>query len=416
MRVCDHLGNEFKSTKEMCKFYNIRVDTYYQKRKDGIPLSNILSPISGQCYVDHLGNRFNSLGEMCKYHNTTTQRYYYRQKSGFSLKESLEGKVLDHLGNSFTSLNDMAKYHNFDFTELKSVVGRTKSAKDALVMLIKERNRKTEEQRIFTDSFFSNLKVPDSFMSPKFIMEKSNDFRYYYLAKYLAKVNGFELARIPQKQEAITSLLEIILSHQDDSYKGEELNIRKSLEFFKLVQPGVLDIFYLVLIKGEKVSKSNSSILRNATTVASDISYFIDMVRRIVYSYMIVDSNASKGIPESILSYVSKLFVNKVDICNYSKTLDSLDSLNYLSLSGCLFLTNYKKKERKEDSPFYNLKTTKPYNEIVMMSKELTRRGVSMVCDIGNSPVYHARYRMKWSQYVADMYGIRLNPMREKRR
>ena len=39
-----------------------------------------------------------------------------------------------------------------------------------------------------------------------------------------------------------------------------------------------------------------------------------------------------------------------------------------------------------------------------------------MVCDIGNSPVYHARYRMKWSQYVADMYGVRLNPMREKRR
>ena len=416
MRVCDYLGNEFKSTKEMCKFYNVRLDTYYQKRKNGIPLSNILSPISGQCYVDHLGNRFNSLGEMCKYHNTTTQRYYYRQKSGFSLKESLEGKVYDHLGNSFTSLNDMAKYHNVDFADIKSLVGRGKSAIDSLVMLINERNRKSENMRLFTDNFFNNLKVPDSFMNPKFIMEKSSDFRYYYLAKYLSKVNGFELARFPQKEEAIVYLLEIVLSHQDDIYKGEEQNIRKSLEFFKLVHPEVLDIFYMVLIEGEKVKKSSSDLLKNATTVASDISYFIDMVRRVVYSYMVVDSNAHKGIPDSILSYVSKLFINKVDICNYSKTLNSLESLNYLSLSGCLFLTNYKKKDRKDDSPFYNLKTTKPYNEIVTMSKELTRRGVSMVCDIGNSPVYHARYRMKWSQYVADMYGIRLNPMREKRR
>lgn len=201
MRVCDHLGNEFKSTKEMCKFYNIRVDTYYQKRKDGIPLSNILSPISGQCYVDHLGNRFNSLGEMCKYYNTTTQRYYYRRKSGFSLKESLEGKVYDHLGNSFTSLNDMAKYHNVDFADIKSLVGRGKSAIDSLVMLINESNRKSENMRLFTYNFFNNLKVPDSFMNPKFIMEKSSDFRYYYLAKYLSKVNGFELARFPQKKK-----------------------------------------------------------------------------------------------------------------------------------------------------------------------------------------------------------------------
>ena len=416
MRVCDHLGNDFKSTKEMCKFYNIGEDTYYRKRKDGIPLSNILNPIKEEWYEDHLGNRFNLVGDMCKFHHTTLQAYYYRRRNGFSLKEALEGRVFDHLGNSFTSLNDIAKYHNVDFAELKSLVGGERSIKDSLVMLINERNRKSESMRLFTDNFFNNLKVPDSFLNPKFIMEKSGDFRYYYLAKYISKVNGFELAKITQKEEAIVSLLEYVLSHQDNSYKGEEQNIRKSLEFFKLVQPDVLDIFYLVLIKGEKVDKSDSSIPRNATTVASDISYFIDMVRRIVYSYMIIDSNAYKGLPESILSYVSRLFTTKVDICNYSSTLNSLDALNYLSLSGCLFLSNYKKKDRKDDSLFYNLKSPKPYNEVVMMSRELTRRGVSMVCDIGNSPVYPARYRMKWCKYVADMYGIRLNPMREKRR
>lgn len=122
----DHLGNEFKSISEMCRFHGVNVATFRNRYLSGHDLriclsTKTISSYNNKCCEDHLGNNFESIGAMCEFYGVSQQTYSSRKESGHSLEVCLTGKGLisrkiectpcnDHLGNTFSSITEMCKY------------------------------------------------------------------------------------------------------------------------------------------------------------------------------------------------------------------------------------------------------------------------------------------------------------------
>ena len=91
-RVCkDHLGREFESMADMCKYWGVKYGVFYNRYKiKGYDLENSLTMEEPVHYVeDHLGNKFRSVDRMCRYHNVSLPTYNNRRKIGLSLEEAL---------------------------------------------------------------------------------------------------------------------------------------------------------------------------------------------------------------------------------------------------------------------------------------------------------------------------------------
>ena len=134
----DHLGNKYKTKKEMLLRYNISEKAFDYRLKNGWTLEKALTtPLSSAqvCY-DHLGNKFNSRIEMCRHYGITKGMYCYREEHGWTLEEILTGKITcyDHLGNGFKTRREMCKFHNMDEKTFASRIHLGWSVKDALEM------------------------------------------------------------------------------------------------------------------------------------------------------------------------------------------------------------------------------------------------------------------------------------------
>ena len=123
-KIKDHLGNEFKSANEMCKYYNISKSTYDGRMREGWSLEKILTtPIQspGKIIKDHLGNEFPSAHAMCEYYNISTTTFFFRLKQQhWSLEQALTQPpqrkdihviTTDHLGNKFKSMAELCRYY-----------------------------------------------------------------------------------------------------------------------------------------------------------------------------------------------------------------------------------------------------------------------------------------------------------------
>lgn len=92
----DHLGQSFKSLKEMCKAHGV---TYYQflyRINQGRSIAECLDPHicrpRSKSAVDHQGNKFKSISEMCRHYGVLKNTFSTRLSRGWSIKESLTGK------------------------------------------------------------------------------------------------------------------------------------------------------------------------------------------------------------------------------------------------------------------------------------------------------------------------------------
>ena len=133
----DHLGNVFKSKKEMCEKYGITRSTFDQRYKRGLSIEEILliPPKQNACCIedrtDHLGNIFETKDEMCKYWKINCGAYNRRKSKGWSKEKILTTeqkrryKWIDHKGNIFNTRSEMLKFWGVSGTtyEIKIKLG-----------------------------------------------------------------------------------------------------------------------------------------------------------------------------------------------------------------------------------------------------------------------------------------------------
>lgn len=90
-KVKDPNGKIFESVTEMCNYYGIRLDTFSVRIKRGWTLQQALRPVAKRgkntVPIDHLGNRYKSLKEMCEHYNISISIFRHRT---ITQKKSLE--------------------------------------------------------------------------------------------------------------------------------------------------------------------------------------------------------------------------------------------------------------------------------------------------------------------------------------
>lgn len=137
-KCVDHLGNEFKSIKEMCAANNIPYTLYFSRVKCGMSLEDIFTKPqmsiemhSGKKCKDHLGNEYESISKMCRTYSIHRYTFYRRRLSGWSLEDALTTPVCetsasrskvctDHLGNKYASKIKMCDAYDLDIKTYQS--------------------------------------------------------------------------------------------------------------------------------------------------------------------------------------------------------------------------------------------------------------------------------------------------------
>ena len=88
-KVVDHLGNEYKSKKELTDHYHVGLDTFRRRMYKGSSLEKALTKKGYTASVDHLGNVFKSQAEKCKFWNINLTVYRRRIEMGLSEQQAL---------------------------------------------------------------------------------------------------------------------------------------------------------------------------------------------------------------------------------------------------------------------------------------------------------------------------------------
>ena len=110
----DHLGNNFCSITDMCKFWGVCRQNFERKINEGKSIEECLS----RYFVkDHKGNKFKNAKEMCAFWGVAYGSYNYKRFNGFPLETCLENnkKVTDYKGNWFKSYAEMCRYYNINY-------------------------------------------------------------------------------------------------------------------------------------------------------------------------------------------------------------------------------------------------------------------------------------------------------------
>lgn len=148
MKNCkDHLGNVYKSIKDMCDFYSISTNTYRNRINNlGWSLEKALTePLTYAC-EDHLGNKYTSERDMCKAYQIDYGAFWTRTRDmGWSLEKALttptrDDSCLDHLGNRYDSVSKMCAAYNIAKSCYKKRIINGWSIKDALTIPSGNRN------------------------------------------------------------------------------------------------------------------------------------------------------------------------------------------------------------------------------------------------------------------------------------
>jgi hypothetical protein len=96
-KVKDHLGNEYASKTEMAEAYGIALRTLELRLSSGLSLAGALTQRVPRRYKvkveDHLGNKYQNVMEMCKFYGVKYDTYYQRLQRGWSKERALTTKV-----------------------------------------------------------------------------------------------------------------------------------------------------------------------------------------------------------------------------------------------------------------------------------------------------------------------------------
>lgn len=118
----DGHGHTFTCLREVAKFYGLSVEKLKHRMSHGYDLRDAIElakvDLSRVSSVDHLGNSFKSIRDMCKFHGVDTNFFYKRYLKGLPLETCLTKKekvIKDHLGNEYKSFKELAQAYNIDY-------------------------------------------------------------------------------------------------------------------------------------------------------------------------------------------------------------------------------------------------------------------------------------------------------------
>lgn len=164
----DHLGNEYKTVKEMCNAYNISYSTFKRRRKAGWSIKDSLTiktkhrklrHVPGEPIKDHKGRVYKCIKDMCKEYGISISTFSNRLNNGWSIEDALTKvptpyygirgpvKVTDHLGNEYKSIYDMCKAYHIRFNTFNGRLERGWSLEAALTREIGAKNKNTEDHK-----------------------------------------------------------------------------------------------------------------------------------------------------------------------------------------------------------------------------------------------------------------------------
>lgn len=125
----DHLGTVFESRKQMCKHWGVPYSLYANRVRLGWSVERALTTpclgdfghIQSVPVVDHMGNTFKTQREMCEFWGVPQSVYSGRKSSNWTTEAALTTPVNkicikpceDHLGNKFGSITDMCKHWGY---------------------------------------------------------------------------------------------------------------------------------------------------------------------------------------------------------------------------------------------------------------------------------------------------------------
>ena len=123
IKVQDHLGNKFKSIREMALFHGKDPTKVAINLRKGMTPEEALFHKNNQHYKpvkDHLGNYYINASEMCKAYNILPATFRYRTKiKGFTLKEALDDCVFeDSKGKRFKTYKALAAYYDIPYPKV----------------------------------------------------------------------------------------------------------------------------------------------------------------------------------------------------------------------------------------------------------------------------------------------------------
>lgn len=123
IKVQDHLGNKFKSIREMALFHGKDPTKVANNLKKGMTPEEALFHKKNTHFKpvkDHLGNYYINTSEMCKAYNILPATFRYRTKiKGFTLKEALDDCVFeDSKGKRFKTYKALAEYYDIPYQKV----------------------------------------------------------------------------------------------------------------------------------------------------------------------------------------------------------------------------------------------------------------------------------------------------------
>lgn len=117
----DHLGNSYDSITSMCETYRINPVTFSKRIQRGKTLEQALTESvrpraiqTNRSCVDHLGNQFKSTADMCRYYGIDYPVYQNRIGLGWSVKDALTTK----LRNGHSNKVCRTVYHSYKLSYL----------------------------------------------------------------------------------------------------------------------------------------------------------------------------------------------------------------------------------------------------------------------------------------------------------
>lgn len=123
VKVQDHLGNRFKSIREMALFHGKDPTKVATNIRKGMTPEEALFHKNNQHYKpvkDHLGNYYINVTEMCKAYNILPATFRYRTKiKGYTIKEALDDCVFeDNKGKRFKTYKALAEYYDIPYQKV----------------------------------------------------------------------------------------------------------------------------------------------------------------------------------------------------------------------------------------------------------------------------------------------------------
>lgn len=147
----DHLGNRYKTVKDMVSAYGITTDTFYRRIKIGKTLEEALTTSKRNVCTDHLGNQYENKIVMCETYGVNVITFSTRIKKGKTLKEALITNrhnrtwsrnpiKVDHLGNRYNSFGNMCDYYNISSSTVYRRLEKGFTLEDTLTLPVLKYN------------------------------------------------------------------------------------------------------------------------------------------------------------------------------------------------------------------------------------------------------------------------------------